>query len=157
MSAYENKNEMHALLLCRDVAYMGTTVGVLKQAGGVPRTVDNAELALTAIATNKFDVVIADWREIDDLAEFMCQVRHSALNHDAVLVSIVRDVLDVRQACAAGVQFFIHKPAAAVQIERCLRAAFVTAVARRRKHYRAPVTMAATVCTRQRPRSTQPF
>jgi DNA-binding NarL/FixJ family response regulator len=148
MSVLDGKTELHALLICRDVPYVGTTLTVLKQAGGVPHTADNAEQALTAISDHKFDVVIVDWRETDDLAEFICAVRHSDLNHDSVLVAIVRDVLDVRQACAAGVHFLIHKPASAVQIERCLRAAFVTSVARRRRTYRAPVQLLATVGTR---------
>jgi hypothetical protein len=92
-----------------------------------------------------------DWREIDDLAEFLCMVRRCDLNSDCVLVAIVRDVLDVRQACTAGVHFLIHKPASVVQIERCLRTAFLTSVARRRKTYRAPVEFDATLSMRNLP------
>jgi len=43
-----------------------------------------------------------DWREIDNLAEFLSAVRHSKLNQDCVLVAIVRDLLDLKQAFAAG-------------------------------------------------------
>lgn len=62
------------------------------------------------------------------------------------------DLLDLRQAFAAGVHFLIHKPASAVQIERCLRTAYCTAVARRRKQHRKPVRILAIVSAR-----TQPF
>ena len=64
----------------------------------------------------------------------------------------MRDLLDLRQAFAAGVHFLIHKPASVVQIERCLRAAYSATVARRRKLHREPVNILATVSTR-----TQPF
>ena len=50
-------------------------------------------------------------------------MRKSKKNQECVLVAIMRDLLDLRQAFAAGVHFLIHKPASAVQIERCLRAA----------------------------------
>ena len=60
----------------------------------------------------------------------------------------MRDLLDLRQAFAAGVHFLIHKPASAVQIERCLRAAYCATVARRRKAHREPVRIVATVSTR---------
>jgi CheY-like chemotaxis protein len=97
------------------------------------------------IHAHEFDVIVVDWREIDNLAEFLSAVRHSKQNQDCVLVAIVRDLLDLRQAFAAGVHFLIHKPASAVQIERCLRAAYNITVARRRKHHREPVEILASV------------
>jgi len=151
MSTLDGKTEMHALLLCRDAQFLGTTLGVLKQMGGVPQTVEDAGRALAAMSASKFDLVIMDWREIDDLAEFLCMARRCELNSDCVQVAIVRDVLDVRQACTAGVHFLIHKPASVVQIERCLRTAFLASVARRRKTYRAPVELDACLSMRNVP------
>lgn len=77
---------------------------------------------------------MVDWREVLNLGEFLCSVRRSKLNQECVLVAIVRDLLDLRQAFAAGVNFLIHKPPSTIQIERCLRAAYSATVARRRKH-----------------------
>jgi hypothetical protein len=57
-----------------------------------------------------FDLIVVDWREILSLGEFLCAVRRSKLNQECVLVAIVRDLLDLRQAFAAGVHFLIHKP-----------------------------------------------
>ena len=96
-------------------------------------------------------MIVVDWREIDNLADFLCAVRRSKLNQECVLVAIVRDLLDLRQAFAAGVQLLIHKPASAVQIERCLRAAYCATVSRRRKHHREPVNLLASVSTRDQP------
>lgn len=142
---------MQTLLLCRDVQFLGITRTCLNQLGVAPRTVGNSKDALEWIQDHEFDVVIVDWREIDNLAEFLSEVRRSKLNHEAVLVAIVRDLLDLRQAFAAGVQFLIHKPASAVQIERCLRAAYGATVARRRKQHREPVNILAFVSTRSQP------
>jgi len=143
--------EMHTLLLCRDAQFLGTTRSVLKQLGGTSAVLDESNKAPEILAAQKFDAVVVDWREIENLGEFLCSVRRSKLNQDCVLVAIVRDLLDLRQAFAAGVHFLIHKPASVVQIERCLRAAYNAAVARRRKHHREPVEIAASVATRTIP------
>ena len=70
------------------------------------------------------------------------------MNRESVLVAIVRDLQDLRQAFTAGVHFLIHEPASVVQIERCLRAAYGATVTRRRKQHREPVSVPASVCTR---------
>lgn len=148
----KSRLEMHTLMLCADAQFMGITRSVLNQLHVTPRVVGRSEEAIAMIEANGFDVIVVDWRAIDSLADFLCGVRGSKLNQDCILVAIVRDLLDLRQAFAAGVHFLIHKPASAVQIERCLRAAYCAMVARRRKHHREPVTILASVATR-----TQPF
>ena len=144
--------EMHTLLLCADIQFTGITRNVLNQLQVTPKIVGSCEAAMALIQEHEFDVIIVDWREIDNLGEFLCAVRKSKLNQECVLVAIMRDLLDLRQAFAAGVHFLIHKPASAVQIERCLRAAYCATVVRRRKQHREPVRILATVSTR-----TQPF
>lgn len=151
-SSSKSRLEMHTLLLCRDIQFLGITRSILNQLQVTPRVVSNSDEALALIEDNGFDVIIVDWREIDSLADFLCAVRCSKSNQDCVLVGIVRDLLDLRQAFAAGVHLLIHKPASAVQIERCLRAAYCAMVARRRKHHREPVVILASVASR-----TQPF
>jgi response regulator RpfG family c-di-GMP phosphodiesterase len=143
--------QMHTLLLCTDIPYLGITRKVLNQLHVMPKMVNTSAAALAMIQAHEFDVILVDWREIDNLAEFLSAVRHSKLNQDCVLVGIVRDLLDLKQAFAAGVHLLIHKPASAVQIERCLRAAYSATVARRRKHHREPVAILASVSTRTEP------
>lgn len=144
--------EMHTLLLCADVQFLGITRNVLNELQVTPKIVSNCAAALAMIQEHEFEVIIVDWREIENLGDFLCALRKSKLNQECVLVAIMRDLLDLRQAFAAGVHFLIHKPASAVQIERCLRAAYCATVARRRKQHREPVEIVATVSSR-----TQPF
>jgi DNA-binding NarL/FixJ family response regulator len=144
--------EMQTLLFCADAQFLGITRNVLHELQVTPKIVSNCDAALQAIQQHEFDVIIVDWREIDDLGEFLLALRRSKLNQECVLVAIMRDLLDVRQAFAAGVHFLIHKPASAVQIERCLRAAYCATVVRRRKQHREPVKIVASISTR-----TQPF
>ena len=127
--------EMTALVLCQDPQFLGTTSRVLKQVGATA-VLSDCGSAATLLDTRKFDAIIVDWREIDNLGEFLVAVRKSKHNQDSVLVAMVRDLLDLRQAFAAGVHFLIHKPVSAMQVEKCLRAAHSTFMARRRKQYR---------------------
>ena len=150
-NAHKSTLEMHTLMLCADVQFMGITRSVLNQLHVTPRIVGSSDEAIELIEANAFDVIVIDWRAVDSIAEFLCAVRRSRLNQDCVLVAIVRDLLDLRQAFAAGVHFLIHKPASAVQIERCLRAAYCAMVGRRRKHHREPVTILASLATRTHP------
>ncbi|MGD1078083.1 MAG: response regulator [Candidatus Sulfotelmatobacter sp.] len=143
--------EMHTLLLCKDVQFLGITRTVLNQLQVTPKIVGGCDAALAMIQQHEFDVIIVDWREIDNLGDFLSALRKSKLNHECVLVAIMRDLLDLRQAFAAGVHFLIHKPASAVQIERCLRAAYCATVVRRRKHHREKVDIVASLSTRMEP------
>jgi DNA-binding NtrC family response regulator len=123
--------EMHTLLLCRDAQYLRTISRVLKPLAVTHTVLEECQAAMARIAGQKFEAIIVDWREVDNLAEFLCAVRRSHLNHDSVLVAICHDLLDLQQAFAAGVHFLIHRPASMVRIERCLRAAYCTSLARR--------------------------
>lgn len=143
--------QMRTLMLCNDVAFLGITRSVLNQLHVTPRMANTSAAAVSMIQGQEFDVIVVDWREIDNLQEFLSAARHSKLNQDCVLVAIVRDLLDLKQVFAAGVHFLIHKPASAVQIERCLRAAYCAIVAQRRKHHREPVVILASVSSRRQP------
>jgi len=142
---------MHTLLLCDDIQFKGTTCGVLNRLQVTPTIVANGEQALRELAAQQFEVVVVDWREIDNVCEFLGEVRRSKRNHECVLVAIVRDLLDLRQAFAAGAHFLIHKPASTLQIERCMRAAYAATVSRRRKHHRETVEILATASSRDVP------
>jgi CheY-like chemotaxis protein len=151
MDTQNLKLPMRTLLLCNDIQFAGTTRGVLRNLEVTPRIVGDCQRALGELTEQEFDVILVDWREIDNLGEFLSEVRRSKKNHESVLVAIVRDLLDLRQAFAAGVHFLIHKPASTLQIERCMRAAYAATVVRRRKHHREMVKIPAVASTRDYP------
>jgi len=143
--------EMNTLLLCRDVQFLGTTKRVLKQMAVRTTIDDNAASALARLASQEFDSLIVDWRELDNMGDFLESVRKSKVNQRCIVVAIVRDLLDAQQAFAAGVHFLIQKPASIVQIERCLRAAHSSFVAERRKSHREPVQFGAALSGKNLP------
>ena len=143
--------DMRTLLLCSDLQFTGITRSVLTHLQVTPKIVASSEAALDAIHNFEFDVIVVNWREIDNLGDFLCAVRCSKINRHCVLVAIVRDLLDLKQSFAAGVHFLIHKPASEVQIERCLRAAYCAHRPQRRKQHRESVHIVATMSRRNQP------
>ena len=89
---------MHTLLLCADAQFLGITRNVLNQLHVTPKNAAGSDAARAMIHSHEFEVIIMDWREIDNVADFLGAVRRSKQNADCVLVAIVRDLLDLRQA-----------------------------------------------------------
>jgi DNA-binding response OmpR family regulator len=143
--------EMHTLLLCADAQFLGPTHDVLNQLKVTPRIMADCDAAIAIIQEHEFDAIVVDWREISNLGYFLNAVRRSKLNRECILVAIVRDLLDLREAFGAGVHFLIHKPASVLQIERCLRAAYCASMARRVKQHREGVNIMASITTRTEP------
>ncbi len=78
----KSRLDMQALLLCPDVSFLGITRSVLNDLQVTPRIVNTSAAALAMIQAHAFETIIIDWRESDNIAEFLCAVRRSKLNYD---------------------------------------------------------------------------
>jgi ActR/RegA family two-component response regulator len=143
--------DINALILCDDTQFLKTMERVFTKLGVRSERTPEYAAALTALDQRKIDTVVVDWQEISNLGEFLGTVRQSKMNKECLLIGIASDLLDLRQAFSAGVQFLIHKPASVVQIARCLQAAHAAVIVKRRKLHREPVRIAATLQTRNTP------
>lgn len=142
---------INALILCDDTHFLKTLERVFAKLGVNSEHAADYTSALAALELRKIDAMVVDWQEIADLGEFLETVRKSKMNKECLIIGIASDLLDLRQAFSAGVQFLIHKPASVVQIARCLQAAYAAVVVKRRKQHREPVRIAATLHTRSIP------
>ena len=143
--------DINALILCDDSHFLGTMERVFARLGVRSERSCDYTAALKALERKRVDTVVVDWREIINLGEFLQTVRQSKMNKDCLLIGIASDLLDLRQAFSAGVQFLVHKPASVVQIARCLQAAHAAVIVKRRKQHREPVRIAATLHTKSTP------
>lgn len=143
--------DINALILCEDTHFLKTLERVLASLGVRSECTADYATPLTAIEQRKTDIVVLDWREIPNVGEVLDTVRQSKMNKECVLIGIASDLVDLRQAFSAGVQYLIHKPASVVQIARCLHAAHAAVIVKRRKQHREAVRIAATLHTRSAP------
>jgi DNA-binding response OmpR family regulator len=128
--------EINALICCQDNLFLPTMTRVLRHWGVQTDITADSEYALELIAEKRLDAIVIDWQEIADLGEFLQKIRNSRLNQEAVKVVIARDLMDIRQAFSAGIQFLIHKPASVVQISGCLEAMQGAILKQRRRGHR---------------------
>jgi CheY-like chemotaxis protein len=56
----KSKIEMHTLLLCTDVPFLGITRNVLNQLHVTPKMVNTSAAALAMIQAHEFDVIVVD-------------------------------------------------------------------------------------------------
>lgn len=139
---------MRMLMLCSDAPFLETAREVLTQLQVIPKTVTRCDLALSLIRREDFDVIMVDWRQIENFRDFFFAIHTSELNADCVLIAIVGDLLEMPQAYSARVHFLIHKGSTPEQIAHCLRAAYGATLQRRRKLHREPVNIVAAMRTR---------
>jgi ActR/RegA family two-component response regulator len=137
--------DINALILCDDSHSLGTLNRVFTRLGVRSERCRDYAAALAALEEQRIDTVVVDWREIVNLGEFLETLRTSKMNKQCLLIGIASDLLDLRQAFSAGVQFLIHKPASVVQIARCLQAAHSAVIVKRRRKHREPVRIATSV------------
>jgi CheY-like chemotaxis protein len=142
---------MNALIVCRDTNFLPTMDRVLKQFGVNTQRCPGSDSALALLAEQRMDCVVLDWQEIMNLGEFLDTLKQSKINKDCILVGIAGDLLDLRQAFAAGVQYLIHKPPATAQISGCLRAAYSAMMVQRRKTHREPARISVALRYRNTP------
>jgi ActR/RegA family two-component response regulator len=143
--------DINALILCDDSHFLGTMERVFARLGVRSERSGDYTAALRALEKKRVDTVVVDWQEIVNLGEFLETMRQSKMNKGCLLIGIASDLLDLRQAFSAGVQYLVHKPASVVQIARCLQAAHAAVIVKRRKQHREPVRIAATVHTGSTP------
>jgi ActR/RegA family two-component response regulator len=143
--------DINALILCDDSHFLGTLNRVFTRLGVRSERCRDYAAALAALEEQRIDTVVVDWREIVNLGEFLETMRKSKMNQHCLLIGIASDLLDLRQAFSAGVQFLIHKPASVVQIARCLQAAHSAVIVKRRKQHREPVRIATSLHARSIP------
>ncbi|MBZ5722875.1 MAG: PilZ domain-containing protein [Acidobacteriia bacterium] len=135
--------EMRALIFCEDTQFLRTAQRVLTDLGVTTEVNADYGSVVALLSSQKIDAVVVDWSQIHNLGEFFEAMRRSRRNQDCIVVAIVRDLLDLRQAFAAGVHFMLHKPASVVQIARCCRAVHSAMFARRRKNHREQTQISA--------------
>jgi len=141
----------NALIMCDDTHYVHTLERVFLKLGVRSEPMPSYDLALATLLQRRVDAVVMDWQQISNLREFLESLSHSKMSKQCVLIGIASDLSDLHHAFSAGLQFMIHKPASALQIERCLRAAYGEIIHKRRKQHREPVRIAATLQTRNLP------
>jgi CheY-like chemotaxis protein len=95
--------------------------------------------------TEKFDAVLVDCDDVQGALGVLESLRKSASNKNSVIFAIVNGATSTQQAFKMGANFVLQKPISMVNANRCLGAAINFMIRERRRYFRHPVELPATI------------
>ena len=136
---------LESLLLSRDPEVIRVVQPALEKLSidvEVCRGVSSGEEILR---TEKFDAIIVDCDDLKGALSVMEGLRKSASNKNSVTFAILNGSTTTQQAFQMGANFVLQKPISALNAMRCFSAAMNFMMKERRRYFRHPVEMSATL------------
>jgi DNA-binding response OmpR family regulator len=139
---------LHTLLTSQDDLTAETLIQVLMQFGAVVDRSNAADVAVTRLAEERFDLAIVDFddREGASLLLEACRRLEGPDRKPPVTVALLPDASEIRAILGAGAHFILTKPVAYEQAQNTFRAA--TAVLRRERRQSSRVAVQAPISIR---------
>ncbi|MGA9798314.1 MAG: PilZ domain-containing protein [Terriglobales bacterium] len=97
------------------------------------------------LRTEKFDAIIVDCDDLKGALSVFEGLRKSASNKNSVTFALLNGITTTQQAFQMGANFVLQKPISALNAKRCLSAAINFMISERRRYFRHPVEMPATI------------
>jgi CheY-like chemotaxis protein len=97
------------------------------------------------LRTEKFDAIIVDCDDLKGALSVLEGLRKSESNKNSVTFAILNGTTTTQQAFQMGANFVLQKPISALNAKRCLSAAINFMIRERRRYFRHPVEMSATL------------
>ena len=134
---------LSALLLSEDQAVIQILRPLLPEIGIHTDQCTSPESGRGALASRKYEAIIVDTDSAGGL-EFMSSLRELPMTRNAIIFAITTSV-SVTTAFQAGANFVLEKPLTYDRALRSFRAAQGLILRERRRYYRHPVSMSATL------------
>ncbi|MGH9532870.1 MAG: PilZ domain-containing protein [Terriglobales bacterium] len=133
-----------ALLVSRDPAVLDLMQHLLEDEGIAAEVSSDVSQACNLLETRKFDAVIVD---CDDMLaiEVLLRLRQASSSRRAVAFALLNGVTSREAASALGANFALDKPLCPKETARSMRAARGLIVQERRRYYRHPVDLSASL------------
>ncbi len=100
---------------------------------------------LQLLESQRFDVVVLDYRADEDSEKFLARLRQSTRNRASMLIAIVDGEFNARPVFGLGANFVLYRPLSAERTRISLRAARGLMRRERRRAPRTPLNSSANV------------
>ncbi len=97
------------------------------------------------LRTEKFDAILVDCDDLEGALAVLEGLRKSASNRNSITFAILNGSTTTQQAFQMGANFVLQKPISALNAKRCFDAAVDFMLRERRRYFRHPVEMPATL------------
>ncbi len=138
---------LQALLVSKDDLTAETLIQVLAQFGVAVDRTNAADVAVTRLAEERFDLVIVDFDDPETASLLLeaCRRPAGSDRNPPVTVALLHDVSQIRSILGAGAHFILTKPITHEQAQNTLRAATALLKRERRQSLRVAVQAAVSI------------
>ncbi|MGA2352945.1 MAG: PilZ domain-containing protein [Terriglobales bacterium] len=139
---------LQTLLMSKDDLTAETLIQVLVQFGAAVSRSNTADVALSRLAEERFDLAIVDFDDRDAALRMLdgCRGLAGPDRNSPVTVALLPDASQVRSILGAGAHFILSKPVEGEQAQNTFRAA--TALLRRERRQSARIAVQAAISLR---------
>jgi c-di-GMP-binding flagellar brake protein YcgR len=137
--------DLRALVVCPDRDSASLVTLILSELGMAAENSPSVTRGLELIASERFDVIVLDYRADQASEDFLTQLRQSKKNRASMLVAIVDCEFNARPVFGLGANFVLYRPLSSERTRISLRAARGLMRRERRRAPRRPVNSKASV------------
>jgi len=137
--------QVYALLVSADLTTIGLLADALQQLATSTMVCKDVPTALRLLNKRKFEAVVVDLQLGEETRTILERTRLSPSNRTTVTFAVVGNQGETEAAFAAGSNFVLDRPLSATSIGRTLKAAYGLIIRERRRYFRCPVTIPATI------------
>lgn len=137
--------QLESLLLSRDPEVIRVLQSALEKLSIDVEVCRGVSSGQEILCTEKFDAVIVDCDDLKGGLEVLASLRKSASNKNSVTFAVLNGGTTTQQAFQMGANFVLQKPISALNARRCFSAAVNFMIRERRRYFRHPVEIPATL------------
>jgi c-di-GMP-binding flagellar brake protein YcgR len=137
--------DLRALVVCPDQGSSTLLTQVLSELGMAAEHTPSVSNGLELLESQRFDVIVLDYRANEDSEKFLARLRQSARNRASMLIAIVDGEFNARPVFGLGANFVLYRPLSAERTRISLRAARGLMRRERRRAPRTPLNSSANV------------
>ena len=134
-----------ALLISNDVLTIKQFSESMQQLAISPEVCVEVPAALALLNRRKFEAVIVDLQLSGQASAALEQVRRSPSNRTAVIFTVSNSDAETTSAFKAGSNFVLRRPLSVTSIGRSLKVAYGLILRERRRYFRCPIKIPATI------------
>ena len=142
---HQSSMPLESLLLSRDPEVIRVLQPALEKLSVDVEVCRGVSSGQEILRTEKFDAIIVDCDDLKGALSVLEGLRKSASNKNSVTFAILNGSTTTQQAFHMGANFVLQKPISALNAKRCLSAAINFMIRERRRYFRHPVEMSATI------------
>jgi ActR/RegA family two-component response regulator len=142
---HQSSMPLESLLLSRDLEVIRILKPALEKLSVDVEVCRGVSSGQEILRSEKFDAIIVDCDDLKGALSVFGGLRKSDSNKNSVTFAILNGSTTTQQAFQMGANFVLQKPISALNAKRCLSAAINFMIHERRRYFRHPVEMSATI------------